>query len=358
MTSSRDILKSVNNERKNRSIDPNNKRSCLNAVTEVEAIPVRFPPGLPEIMLDYLGGNVVIHSKENLKFKLFNRKADDLIAERLALLIRDGGEKEAQEALELVTGYPAILLYSYKLNCSGNTLIGTFFQITAMLGDIALLKDFSKFLSPEVVQSQMLVVNSNEAKTANKNRNKPLLSAIKKFKNALIKISEPKDNNYQFLVDKLDNELEKCTFKITLGFASDPMVLIQALKWHGDLILHHDARWTAVHESIYQINVIGKLQKRLSSFDKRVAHLGVGNVVAATITEIPRMVEKFKDEGKFERLGKDLYLTLSGEWANASQADNSSLIVAWRDYVYKKQPEFLNLRPTDNVLTMRKFRNA
>src|SRR5258708_5035707 len=81
-----------------------------------EVMSTFFPDGLPQIVLDSLGGNIAktkdLTLERRQQFKLFGRNIQDVLqplATRAAKLILGGEEKEVEEALALVKKHPDIL---------------------------------------------------------------------------------------------------------------------------------------------------------------------------------------------------------------------------------------------------------
>jgi len=270
----------------------------------------RFPKGLPEIFLDYLGGDIKPISEPNTKgeslseqykeFKLFGKKLSDIMHEeavKVSNLILQGEEKEIEEALAIVRKKPFLLRCEVEAqDLLGRRVRGTPLQIAAMAGDLDLKpgitveKDLGMVerlvaagkLSQEEVKEQLKCVTSKEALKANEERNERVLVAIKKFGNNIAEVKA--DNNLNFeafqlrckpFIDQLEEDLRPNNQSVTAaGYIFDPTVLQKAAEWFQENLQKFGDLW-GFNSDVFWVNGFGTLQANLSSRDAEIIRAGV-----------------------------------------------------------------------------------
>jgi hypothetical protein len=309
-----------------------------------EAMPVYFPPGLPEISLDYLVGDIDPTSEDKKTEKcyvhesavtLFGRSFSDLMhpdAALVANLILRGEEKDVKEALTLIKKNPDLLRYhTLATDPLGRQIKGTPLQIAAIAGDMDLKEGIqdekdrgmverliaASNLSKEEVANQLECITSIKAKQINEKRNQRILSAIIRFGEAII---ESKADNKSFetyqahckpLIDQLEKDLQPDSKDVVnKGYVFDPKILHDAMKWFEDNVKRFGGWWSNKSD-VFWVNGIGKLQSRLSSRDAQVIRAGIGDLVdnerlpARTLNNSDGLSYFFNTTS---RLGKDFYL--------------------------------------------------
>ncbi len=304
-------------------------KASYNDKAENEVMQVcHFPPGLPEIIVDYLDGNVDTEEDNEIKplpveqrqqLTFLGRNFCELMAYRVAKLTLSGEQEDVDEAVALVKKNPTILNYTVRVtNPKGRTIEGKPLQIAGIAGDFDLKEGLSEKdrgvverlalaagLSKEEIDKQLKVITSEEAIKANEARNQRVLAAVKAFAEGILKVKETidannsleakedKDSNTkqkqmsfedfktlcQPVIDQLEKALQPDPKEvIRSGYIFDPKILRDATKWFEDNVTRFSGWWSN-QSDVFWVNGIGKLQDHLSARDKQVTRAGIANFV-------------------------------------------------------------------------------
>jgi len=341
-----------------------------------EAMPVRFPPGLGEIMLDSLGGDINPQPQYDEKKKcptdsyqsvrLFGRNFQELMhpgAAKVANLILRGEEKEVEEALALIKKNPDLLRYhTIATDPLGRLMKGTPLQIAAIAGDVDLRDGIQEEkdrgmverliavgnLSKEEVAEQLKIITSKEAREENEKRNQRVLSAIKKFGQSICEVKvdsrpmsfEEFQASFKDHINQLEKDLQVRTNELTTsGYIFDPDILHKAAKWFEDNVMNVKGfsfgGWWTNQSDVFWVNGFGKLQSRLSARDAQVVGAGIGRFVDAG--NLPsRTLNNSEGTSYFfnssSGLGRTFYLGVDG----ARERTRGPRRGVWKTYVEQK----------------------
>jgi hypothetical protein len=383
LTSSETLSTSPKNEFKSKQGAESKQESYISHDLEAEGeamTAAHFTNGLPQIILDSLGGDLnstwsgdkkttKFTVEQHTQFKLFGRHYKDLLhhpeATSLANLILCGKEEDVVKSLALVKNNPSLLHYHIlATDPLGRKVQGTPLQIAAMAGDVDLKKEIldekdrglverlalAGGLSKEQVAEQLEVITGSEAKQKNEKRNLRILTAIKVFGRAIHNINDDKFDVFQAscqpLITQLEQDLQADEKEIiTSGYIFDTQILNTAAKWFQDNIKQF-GHWSTVQSDVFWINGFGKLQSKLSSRDAQVVRAGVGffvydGILPARILNNPDGTSYFFNSDS--RLGRDVCLDYHSDAWRQHPINNSTMPVVWKDYAEKKQATILNL---------------
>ncbi|MES2218115.1 MAG: hypothetical protein V4501_06870 [Pseudomonadota bacterium] len=308
-----------------------------------------IPAGPKDLILAYLGDDFdtqkddkiepfPIEVRKQLTFlgvNLYELKAKK--AHHVAKLILSGEKEDVEEAVALVKNDASLLNYTVRVTATnGRTVEGRPLEIAAMAGDFNLKENLEEKdrgvverlalaaeLSKEETNRQLEVITSEEAKKANKARNKVILAAVKAFGEGIIKVRETSDERnskkFQALCQPVIDQLEKALQAdpkevITLGYIFDIKISQDAAKWFKENI-DRLGDWSSIQTKVFCINGLGKLQYHSSARDGQVIKAGIinftyhGNIPARTLKN---------DDGSSDfdnsasRLGVDFYFEMYG----------------------------------------------
>lgn len=306
---------------------------------------VHLPVGLPNIVLDYLGGHLDFNwpgnddskpffHEDRQKFTLFGHKSDALInqlATTASTLILSGEEEKIEIALAIIQENPHLINYSVIVSDPLKRRVsGTPLQIAAMAGDVDLRSGITEErdrgvveqliavanLSSEEVATQLAVVTSKEAIKANAVRNQRILEAVIRFgKGIILKRNKNTSEAFQAECQPLINQLEKdltpdANTVTTSGYIFDFAIVCDALKWFEGNVKSYQRGYTQSTDVLWNYGY-GKLQSKLSARDAQVMLSGIDRVVNDNV--IPDRTLKNKNGSSYfynshSRLGGDFHL--------------------------------------------------
>jgi hypothetical protein len=382
MADSRTLL-----EQKEMTESPSKKQKKVvidhNPTDAFEMMPVRFPSGLPKIVLHYLDSDMLPVQQRNqpqqyTQFKLFARTLTDLIRDEAAVvgnLILRGEEKDVEDALAIIRKKPILIhCQTEATDPLGRRVKGTLLQIAAMAGDVDLKAGIRNEkvrgmaerliaagnLSQEEVAEQLQVITCHEAQLENEARIQHILSAVKKFGTSICEVKTNK--NMQFgvfqtlckpLIDQLETDLQTDTKgMITSGYIFDPKILQEATKWFVENVDKRFGGWWSIQSDVFWVNGFGKLQSKLSSRDAQVVNAGIGRVVDQG--NLPsRTLNNASGASHFynstSHLGASFYLGYYGGTMFASDAARWRWTRCfWKTYVEQKQQHCKLMQCPDN----------
>jgi hypothetical protein len=279
---------------------------------------VTLPNGIPEIVLDYLDGEINSYWQgeqetkkfsvvERQEFKLFSRTYKNLINSEAALVAKRvlrGDEKSINEALDLIRKKPDLLHYhTQATDPQGRIVQGTIIAIAAMAGDLDCIPGITSEenrgaverlalaggLSKEEVIDQLQVITSKESQVINEQRNQRILGFIKQFGYGVL--LKYKLNEYFYRdggrssgeknevlraackqeIDDLKNNLSREAKKIiTAGYIFDPKLLQYMAEWFECRtgIYFGDNSWNAEKNILIEDGFM-RLEDALSFRDKQ-----------------------------------------------------------------------------------------
>lgn len=334
-----------------------------------EVMSVHFTYGLPEVVLDYLDGDIDITppSDEKTKcltpsyesVKLFGRNAIEVVVSGAGKRILSGEEKDVEDALAIIKKNPDLLRYqAIAIDPQGRYVKGTLLQIAVMAGEINLKRIIvdeknhgiverliaAGNLSEKEVAEQLQVITSKEAQQENEKRNQLILVAIEKFGKGIYQAKINKNMSFEAfqslcepLITQLEEDLQAATKGvITSGYIFDPALLHEVANWYKTNIKHFGGWWN-IKSDVFWVNGFGKIQSKLSSRDAQTIRNGTSELVDDH--HIPPRTLENPDKGP--RLGLDFYVThdgvkecnavyAGGTWS-AKQRPN-----VWKEYAEQK----------------------
>jgi len=342
-----------------------------------EVMTAHFTDGLPQIVLDALGGDIDIpphilsaalnkddskteekHATKQERFTLFGRSVLELMhseATDVGNLILNGEAKEIETAVDRIRQKPHLLRYKILAKDRlGRPVHGTPLQIAAIAGDVDLKADIKEekdrgaverliiaagHLSQEEqeeIDQQLEVVIGNEAQDKNDARNKKIVDRLIQFGEDIIRKGQEykgdkkyTDKNFQTfqascqsLIDKFEEDLQLTTKAvITSGQVFDPKILQTVAEWFETNAKRFGGWWT-LQSDVFDVNGFGTLQRLLSARDAHVVRAGIGRLVDNGIVP-PRQLANADGSSHFNtdsRLGRDFSLDYYGRPARAACA--------------------------------------